>query len=217
VANVSVVANSSYTCVNTRQTGALDEIYACQTTISSQSTLTISSLFFGTSTIVGKIVTTVNSGDLIFAEGIAIARASTDPAWPTTSSITSTTTLVSIPSRTTSQFVVATGTAKAYKGANLNDGAKAGIGIAAALGGLLLIGLGYLISRWRHQKRATHQGGAATESQVHGQAREGKISSYEMPAGAESRGAELSSYEMPAGAESRGAELSSYEMPAGAC
>jgi hypothetical protein len=166
---------------------------------------------------VGKIVTTVNSGNRIFAEGIAIARASTDPPWPTASSITPTTTPESIPSRTTSQFVVATETAKAHKGANLNDGAKAGIIIAAVLGGLLLIGLGYLISRWRHQKRATHQRGAATESQVHGQVSEGKVSSYEMPAGDESRRGKISSCEMPAGDESRRGKISFYEMPAGAC
>lgn len=195
MANVSAVSNSSYTCANTRQSGALNEIYACYATISSQSTLTISSTSFGDSIRVGGIVMTVTSGQIVFANGIAIARAGTDPAWTTSSGtplITPTTTPESvIPSSTTSQFVVATGSANT----RLSDGVKAGIGIAAAVGGLLFIGFGYLVSRWRYQKRATHKGGGAatvTSAEMHvhgkpeldsGQAGQISLPVYEMPTG----------------------------------
>jgi hypothetical protein len=189
---VFLVANSSYTCANARVTGELNEIYACYTTLASQTTLTISSTYFGASTVVGTVVTTATSGDVVYAYGIAIARASTDPAWTTTSSITPTTTSELIPPQTTSQSVVpsgtasgtAAGTAEAHKNANLTVGAKAGIGVGAALGALFLIGLGYLIFRRQKQKRATHPGGPVTETQMHGKvpgSGEGNNAFYEMP------------------------------------
>ena len=160
--------------------------------MTSPTILTISSTFFGTSTVVGTIVTTATSGDYVFAYGIAIARSDGDPAWPTmsaitpTPTITPTTTLESILSVPTSQSAVATSTAKAHTGASLDGGAKAGISIAALLGGALLIGFGYLISRWHLQKRAAHHRGAVPEIQMYGkvpESGEGTVPFYEMPTG----------------------------------
>jgi hypothetical protein len=139
----------------------------------------ISSTLYGDSTVVGTIVTSATSGELVYAYGIAIARASTDPVWTTTSSSnaptrtpdlntptitptsTPTVTLVSTPVSITSQFVAATEPATVQKDSSISTGGKVGIGIAAAVGCLILIGLGYLISRWHLRKRET-QGSAAT-------------------------------------------------------
>jgi hypothetical protein len=55
---MSVDTNSSYTCGTGREAGTLEEIYACYQVFPAQTTLTISSTFFGSSTVVGSIVTT---------------------------------------------------------------------------------------------------------------------------------------------------------------
>lgn len=165
---------SSYTCATRRQVGALEEIYACYATIPSKTTMTISSTLYGygDSTTVGTIVTSATSGQLVYAYGIAIARASTDPEWTTTSSSTPTKTteaitptftptstpaITSVPTSAsiTSQFAAATEPATVHKDSTISTGAKIGIGIAASVGCLILIGLGYLVSRWHHRKLET--------------------------------------------------------------
>ncbi|KAN0110131.1 hypothetical protein V8E51_006518 [Hyaloscypha variabilis] len=220
---VATCCPSSYTCGTGRGAGTLEEIYACYQVFPAQTTLTISSTFFGSSTVVGSIVTTVTSGQVVFAEGIAIARASTDPAWSTTTSValnTPSTTPSIVPtttpqtgsSGTTGQPVAGTGMANSPTGSTLSGGAKAGIIIAAVLGGLVLIALGYLVSRWRSKERAKQQGGAATESQMYGkvpQFAKGNSSPSEMPAGMTEN---IPPSEMPARVKG---DMPLYEMPAG--
>ncbi|KAH8648580.1 hypothetical protein BX600DRAFT_475498 [Xylariales sp. PMI_506] len=163
---VATCCPSSYTC-DSQRTENLEKIYACYSMIDTQTTLTITSIYYGTSTSFAVTTLTATAGLSVHANGLAVIRGENDIAWTTASSAasasTSTPTSGSMETGTTtgSGGATATGSPSADSSTGLSTGAKAGIGVGAALGALAFLGLGYLLSRWRHQKRPADQGSVA--------------------------------------------------------
>jgi hypothetical protein len=130
------------------------------------SSFSISRYIFTNSTTASTTITQFYAaGNWIYAPGVAVRRASDDPAWPISGSTTSTTSTTSmttiiglqkpssdtdeISSLASSSSSMQTGTNNnttavdtgPYTDTGLSTGAKIGIGVSVALGALLIIGI----------------------------------------------------------------------------
>lgn len=150
--------SSSWGC---RQTRASDQKLACTSSFAATTTTEISSYEIGSSGSSIKtaaITTVISAGEIAYAYGIIVRRASDDPTWPTrdnaaarTSGNTGTATSTS----TTSSAAAASDEDSSSSG--LSTGAKAGIGVGASIGGLLILAAcagGFLMLRRRRRRRA---------------------------------------------------------------
>jgi hypothetical protein len=103
----------------------------------------------------GTITGFYTAGDLVFAKGVVVRRASDDPAWSASGSTTSTTTTAQPSSSGGSSSSAPTGTDSGSRtDSGLSTGAKAGIGVGVALGVLIIMGAilaAFLIGRRRRR------------------------------------------------------------------
>ncbi|KAI0116211.1 hypothetical protein F4776DRAFT_314475 [Hypoxylon sp. NC0597] len=148
---------------------------ACLSGLTSDSSYVVDVITYvdGSPTKIGTTAVLCRSGDLVFAKGLVVWRASNDIEWPNPISMSSTTTIDTLtsPSSTpiaTASMPVATGadnsidtgtatfthttspTSDIQNTSNLSAGAKAGIGLGVSFGSLLFLGVVagvYLASR----------------------------------------------------------------------
>jgi hypothetical protein len=140
--------DSSYQC---RLGRTSTDPAACGSTMQTDSSFSISQYISQDSGVASTSITQFyQAGNIIFASGVVVRRASNDPAWP----IGGTTTI----STPTTPQSTNSGSSPTQTGANngtdtdsgLSTGAKAGIGIGVSLGALLIFGIivaAFLVSR----------------------------------------------------------------------
>ncbi|OMP86117.1 hypothetical protein BK809_0003286 [Diplodia seriata] len=115
-------------------------VLGCITTFAESTNLAIGSYSMNSPTIItGTTTMPIVSGDRAFAFGPIVRRASTDLTWPPATTPAST----SLPSSSLSSASTTTGaslaTAAVSESPGLSIGAKAGIGVGAAVGGVVVI------------------------------------------------------------------------------
>lgn len=183
--------NRNYTCKKDRNT---DDYHQCQSGFDRASYISVSQCYTKSGTPelpCGRFVTTsYTSGDQIFAYGINVRRASGDPVWSgepddppalsTTTSSGATRPSSGAPTRIEGSEKSDIGlpphssaTSSSGETGVLNSGTKIGIGVAVALGALLVIGsiaAAYLIgkhSRRRKEKEEEARQQAKTQDQAY--------------------------------------------------
>ncbi|KAJ8062915.1 hypothetical protein OCU04_008163 [Sclerotinia nivalis] len=174
---VATCCPTGYTCFADRPS---DQIYGCTSYFTEDATLSINSVLFNTVTaasttsypvIYASTRITVTSGvNNVAAYGIIIERASDDPTWESSTTLSSTPSSIALPIASGSITLVSatssssstssaphststSSTSSAPSSTGLSTSAKAGVGVGVALGILLISAVAFLLFR-RSRRRS---------------------------------------------------------------
>lgn len=151
----------SYRSWSCRQNRASDQHLACTSSFTAATTTEMSSYEIsssGSSIKTAALSTVISAGQIVYAWGVIVRRAFNDPTWPTrddAAASTSGSTGIATTTSATSSAAAATDGDSSSSG--LSTGAKAGIGVGASIGGLLILAIcarGFLMLRRRSRRRA---------------------------------------------------------------